>query len=163
MVVSADDVPIGGASKKNVWKNGDFHRIVRIMVEDNQGRVLIQKRLASMILYPNCWDNSAAGHVDVGETYETAAKRELFEEIGLDNVALEEVGYYQTHNVYQNRQLNRFVKAYKVIVKPNSGFIIQENEVASVEWLTVDEIKSFISNHPDEVTDGLVEVIERFY
>jgi len=34
------------------------------------------------------WDSSAAGHLDTGEDYETAARRELEEELGITDTRL---------------------------------------------------------------------------
>ena len=43
----------------------------------------MQKRVLSKDENPGLWDSSAAGHVDSGESYDNAAKRELLEELGL--------------------------------------------------------------------------------
>jgi 16S rRNA (adenine1518-N6/adenine1519-N6)-dimethyltransferase len=38
------------------------------------------------------WDSSAAGHLDAGEEYESAARRELSEELGINDAKLIHVG-----------------------------------------------------------------------
>ena len=162
-IVSDTDEPISVASKETAHTEGLMHRIARIMVEDTEGRVLLQLRTPDRKLFPNCWDDSAAGHVDAGETYEIAAKRELAEEIGLKGVDLTEIGYYQTHGKFEWRQLNRFNKLYRVVVPGDITFSIQAEEVARVKWFTVAEAKALVAEHPGQVADGLVEVLERFY
>jgi isopentenyl-diphosphate delta-isomerase type 1 len=162
-IVDENDQPIGVVSMAEAQKKGLSHRIVRIMVEDNAGNVLLQKRSATMILYPGCWDNSAAGHVDQGETYATAAIRELSEEIGLTGVPLVEIGYYSSNTKYKTRLLNRFNKVYKVVIEPNVQFTLQTDEVAGVKWFSVAETKEMILRYPDKVSDGLIDVFERYY
>lgn len=97
-IVDEHDNPVGQASKAEMWRDGLWHRVVRIMAVRKDGAILLQKRAPTKQPFPNCWDNSAAGHVDAGEDYLAAAKRELMEELGLQNVSLEEVGAYTSTN-----------------------------------------------------------------
>jgi isopentenyl-diphosphate delta-isomerase len=162
-IVDEHDVPIRSGSSSEAQEKGLWHRIVRIMVEDGTGSVLLQKRLPNRKLFPNRWDNSAAGHVDYGESFEIAAARELNEEIGLSGVELYELGYYQTHGTFEGRKLNRFNKAYKVVVPYDTQFTPQPEEVATTRWYSIDEMKQLAHDAPDKVTDGILEVVERFY
>src|SRR6185369_12199563 len=91
VVVDEHDREIGAAMLAEVWEKGLYHRIVHVIAEDEQGRVLLQHRAANARLWPNCWDHSAGGHVDEGYTYKQAAKAEVAEELGLHDVALEEI------------------------------------------------------------------------
>lgn len=162
-VVDDNDVPIGVSSIDDVHQSGQYHRIVRIMVECSDGSVLLQRRVKTKQLFPNCWDNSAAGHVDAGETYEIAALRELSEEIGLRDVELEQVDYYKTIGMFHGRKLNRFNKLYRVILPTRQDFQLQKSEVAEVRWFTVDELIDLCNSHSKDVTDGLLEVKDRMY
>jgi isopentenyldiphosphate isomerase len=47
------------------------------------GAIYMQRRSKWKDRYPLKLDSSAAGHVDSGETYEEAARRELQEELGI--------------------------------------------------------------------------------
>jgi 8-oxo-dGTP pyrophosphatase MutT (NUDIX family) len=44
----------------------------------------MQKRSKTKDMYPGYWVFSVGGHVDSGDTYERAAKRELMEELGIE-------------------------------------------------------------------------------
>lgn len=163
LIVDEHDVPVGAESINDVQIKGLLHRIVRIMVEDEAGNLLLQKRTDDKALYPGRWDNSAAGHVDEGESYETAAKRELYEEIGLQGVDLIEVGYYEHHGKFRDRILNRFTKVYKVKVPKETEFLLEPSEVAAVQWFTVQEVRDLIEHQPDLLSDGIEDVIKRYY
>jgi len=163
VIVDDQDREIGTAPLADVWQKGTYHRISRVMVEDGKGRVLLQKRAMHMHLYPGCWDNSAAGHVDEGDTYLEAAKRELAEELGITGVPLEEMWRYRTNGTYEDRILNRFNAVYRAVVDPGTPIRVQVDEVDSVKWFTVAEIKDMIVNHPEKVTDGLIDVINGHY
>jgi isopentenyldiphosphate isomerase len=160
VITDENDNTLGALPLPEVRSKGLIHRIVRIMIEDESGRILLQKRAAKMT-WPNCWDNSAAGHVDVGEDYLTAAKRELHEEIGVD-AELNEVGKYYSENQSSQGLLKRFNKVFTATINytPDN---LQTEEVSEVKWFSVAEIKDLIKLHPGEVTDGLIDVFAKYY
>lgn len=163
LVVDEHDRPLDVHSSEEVWQKGLWHRIVRIMIEDRQGRLLLQKRSAKMDLYPGAWDHSAAGHVDEGETYEDGAARELAEETGLRDIALKELSYWQSQKTVHGRILNRFNKLYRGILDSNQLPTPQQAEVDELRWFTRDEAKALAAEHPELVTDGLQGVLKNYY
>lgn len=83
-VVDEADVVTGRATRAEVHARGLLHRAVHVLLFNREGGVWLQKRSHLKDREPLKWDSSAAGHVDSGEDYETAARRELAEELGLD-------------------------------------------------------------------------------
>lgn len=59
------------------------HRAVHILVFNGSGELFLQRRSWRKEVAPGLWDSSAAGHLDCGEAYDTAAVRELAEELGV--------------------------------------------------------------------------------
>lgn len=85
VVVDEKDTIIGYRSRRDCHHDKTLiHRSIGVAVFDDRGRVLLQKRSSTKDLQPGTWDISAGGHVAKGESYEKAAKRELFEELGID-------------------------------------------------------------------------------
>ena len=162
-IVDEEDRPVGVASIDEAHKRGLIHRIARVMVEDEDGRVLLQMRSLDSWTHPGRWDNSAAGHVDAGETYEEAAKREAAEEIGLHDADLKEAGNYKQNTTIDWRKINRFNAVYKTVVSRDTKFHTDPEEVVKVKWFSLSDIKKMIADHPERVTDGLVDVIRRYY
>jgi isopentenyl-diphosphate delta-isomerase type 1 len=161
-IVDDQDRPIGQASKQEAWAQGLRHRVVRIMVENDQGEILLQHRSPTKDTFPNCWDNSAAGHVDAGEDYLPAAYRELQEELGISGVQLQEIGRYESDETWQGHRLKRFTRVYRLRYNDTPANL-EEGTIDGVRWMTTDEIKKLVTEHPDEVADGLRQVIERYY
>jgi len=162
-IVDHHDNPIGGASKKEAWEKGLLHRIIRISIFNEDGQLLVQKRSTQKELFPGRLDNSAAGHVDVGETYEQAAYRELREELGLKDVSLTHIGDYYVEVQDDWRTMKRFTRAYTLTLhKPYPIFDLPVDEVASTEWMDVEDVKKIVIDSPDKVTDGLEQIAQRF-
>ncbi len=82
-VVDAQDQVIGQAQRREVHARQLWHRAVHVLVVGSSSRVFLQKRSLAKDMAPGCWDSSCSGHLDAGEDYAPAARRELGEEIGL--------------------------------------------------------------------------------
>lgn len=89
-VVDENDRVLGSAPRGKVHGDNLRHRAVHILLFNDEGEVYLQKRSRWKDRHPLLWDSSAAGHVDAGEDYDTAATRELREELGV-NAALSRV------------------------------------------------------------------------
>jgi 8-oxo-dGTP pyrophosphatase MutT (NUDIX family) len=113
-----------------------------VIVEDKQGRILLQLRHDN-----HCW-GYAGGSVELDEVVEEAAKRELYEETGLIANKLELFGVFSgkdTHYVYPNGdEVSNVDIVY--ICKDFSGTLkCQEDEVDELKFFAVGEIPENIS------------------
>ncbi len=91
-VVDAEDRVVGAERRELVHVNNLLHRAVHVLVRNAAGEFFLQKRSMWKDRNPGRWDSAAAGHVDSGETYEAAARREFREELGTDCPPLECIG-----------------------------------------------------------------------
>lgn len=162
-IVDENDNPIGLSSVPDSRARGLITRISRVMVENSKGdKVLLQQRSHDNKLRPGCWDNSAAGHVDAGEDYLIAAKREMLEEIGINADGLEKIGKFYTSFKTDSFKLNQFntVYKYKYDQTPKK---LQKSEVSEVKWFSINDLKNLVSKTPELCTIGLIEVVRRYY
>lgn len=163
-IVDEEDRPLRGGTMHEVQAKGSWHRIVHIMVEDDAGNVLLQKRAPVMFMNPDRWDDSSSGHADVGETWPQAARRELEEEVGLNGVDLTERRRYKTEeHESDGRIIRRFNVLYRTIVPHTTVFAPQAEEVSGVRWFSRGKLRALVTQHPDEVSDGLIEVYKIMY
>ncbi len=92
---------LGLAPRSECHRNPSLvHRAVHVIVRDRAGRVFLQKRSLSKRIQPGRWDTSVGGHVDPGESYESAAARELEEELGVELAALGDLGHLEHRHDY---------------------------------------------------------------
>jgi len=87
-VVDEQDRVVRQEARAEVHRLRLLHRAVHILVFNARGEVYLQRRSAKKDTYPNRWTTSCVGHVDAGEDYDTAAVRELAEELGLKGAKL---------------------------------------------------------------------------
>jgi isopentenyldiphosphate isomerase len=77
-VFDEDGRLVGQATRKEVHADRALiHRAVHVLLFRSDGRLLMQKRVKTKDVAPGKWDTSVGGHVDAGEDYDTAARREL--------------------------------------------------------------------------------------
>ena len=82
ILVDENDNEIGEATNEEAHEKRLLHRIIHVIVRNSKGEVLLQKRQGGR--GAGLWDVSVGGHVDAGESYEQAAKREMREELGVN-------------------------------------------------------------------------------
>ena len=157
--VNDKDEIIGSGTKEEAWKNGNIHRIVRIFIFNSKGEMLIQKRSENVILFPGRWAEPVGGHVDEGEDYVTAAKREAKEELGLENVELKEVKKYFTDGM---REGGKIVKRFNMLFTANyDGKIsFDKYEVSDVKWISLEELQKWMRERPKDFGDSFIESLE---
>lgn len=162
-VVDESDKPLYSVTKHELWAKGLRHRIVRVMVQDERGSVLLQRRQPYLFPYPDCWDTSAAGHVDADEDYETAAARELAEEVGLKQLELSPVQSYASDTQYQGAHFKRFNTLYSARVSSTTYLQLNEREVQEARWFSQAELHELARNHPEQMSDGLASAYDIMY
>ena len=106
------------------------------------GKVLLQKRRDNL-----CWSMHAGG-VEIGESVEETAKRELFEETGLIANQLELLGVFSGEGMTYTFPGGDQVQIIEInfICRDFSGEIkVQESEVVELKWFETDNLPQNIS------------------
>ena len=149
--VDKDDNEIGVGPQEIAHANGIIHRVIRIYLFNSRGEVLLQKRAAHLRTNPGKWNESVAGHVDVGETYQEAAVREMQEELGLSGIELQEFKKIYLEENEENKR-KRFTALYTGRydgeVHPNA------EEVSIVRWVSPEIIRKEIIENPEHFSEG---------
>jgi 16S rRNA (adenine1518-N6/adenine1519-N6)-dimethyltransferase len=155
--VDAEDNVIGSGTKQQAWASGAWHRLIRVFLFNTAGATLITRRSRSSSS-PLKWNDSCAGHVDAGESYEAAALRELQEEIGVSGVALwplTKLKYSETDEAHRVR--NRFHMIY--CGRYDGPIRANPLEVSEARWILPGELLSWMSKRPHDFTEGFKHAV----
>lgn len=124
----------------NFLKRGEFHLVVHIWIISSDDKILVQRRADNKKLMPGEWAATGGAAIS-GEDSFTAAKRELFEELGIksDENSLKKL--------FRIKRKNSFLDVWCIETDADiSDLTLQESEVAEAKWVTKDELLYMIEN-----------------
>lgn len=135
--------------------DGKFILVVLSFIQNSKGEFLIQKRSVQK----HGKYGSTGGHAKTGETSIQAMMTEINEEIGLN------INEDDLNLVYSGRDdIDKVFFDLYYIKKDFStdSLTLQEEEVESVKWMTVDEIKQLISTNEflDSNVDEFYKILD---
>ncbi len=146
-ILTPEGEPTGKtALKSEAHKNGWFHATVHVWLFTSDKKILLQKRALTKKVFPGLWDISVAGHVAAGEEILTSAKREVFEEIGLqiDDEDLIKIGtrihqISHPNGIQDNEHHHVFITELKI---PIEDLKIQKEEVDAIKLFDLSTLKN---------------------
>lgn len=136
-VVNEANRIIGRAKRSECHKKNLIHKAVLIFIFNNEGKILLQKRSKSKDLYKGYWTSSASGHLDPGESYLKAAKRELKEELGI-RIPIRQSFFVKLRQKIDSENLRLFIG------KSNGPFNFNKKEIKKIDFFSISEIKEMI-------------------
>lgn len=150
-VVTERNEVTGQTPRGEVHAKGLLHRAVHVFVFNKRGEVYLQKRSHLKDVHPLVWDSSAAGHLDVGESYSACALREVKEELGIevpstrkiaDVPATEKTGW-------------EFVELHAA--EHNGPVRYAPDEIEVGEWFSPADVSEWVCARPQDFATGFIE------
>jgi isopentenyldiphosphate isomerase len=139
-LINENDEVIGFTTRSEMRKKNLLHRGVAIFVFNSKGEMLFQKRVQKKDIYPGMTDLSCGGGVNRRENYETAAKRELLEELGIKS----EIFFVAKARI-KDKDNNTITQIFSVC--HNGPVILGKNEVESFFFRDEDAMKEIITRN----------------
>lgn len=162
-VFDENDEHVGEAMLEEILDKKLIHRVIHVVVEDENGNVLLQLRGPNVKTDKNTWDFAVGGYVDAGENYKQAALRELKEELGIDGFDVEDLGVKRESILIDEYDINRFVGEFKLVIPRDYQLVVEEKEVAEIKWFTKDELKELIRSGSPKITQYFMNWTENHY
>jgi 16S rRNA (adenine1518-N6/adenine1519-N6)-dimethyltransferase len=150
-VVDENDSVIRQEMRGIVHAEKLWHRAVHVVLLNKRGEIFLQKRSRLKDAHPGTWDTSASGHLDAGEDYQTAASRELEEELGQQGAELKRVATIGACAATGWE----FVEFFESRQTGTVRFPCSEIEYGL--WIAPGEVDAWVARRPEDFATGFLE------
>ena len=161
ILVNKNDEPIGLMNKMEAHEKAVLHRAFSVFVLNDKNEVMLQQRAHHKYHSPLLWTNTCCSHQRAGETNIQAGKRRLFEEMGFE-VELKELFHFIYKAPFDNG-LTEHELDHVMIGYYNGEPIINDDEVESWKWMTIEAIKEDMIENPEAYTVWFKIIFDEFY
>ncbi|WP_370980126.1 isopentenyl-diphosphate Delta-isomerase [Agaribacterium sp. ZY112] len=152
ILVNEHDEELGLADKLSCHDGqGILHRAFSVLLFNERGEMLIQKRAEVKRLWGGFWSNSCCSHPREGESMTYAAQRRMSEELGLEAKHLTYLYKFQYHAQFgdigaEHELCSVFIGRCDEQAKPNP------HEISEVRWLSPEALEHELETNPDAFT-----------
>ncbi len=147
-LVDEDDTILDTLSRDEIYaKNLKYVRVVEGFIKNSKGQLWIPVRGSHKRIAPGGFDVGVGGHVEHGESYIEAFRKETIEELGwnIDEISYREIGKFGPRD-----GLLTVSMIYEITseVAPH----LNPEDFVSADWLTPQEVVDRIkSGHPSKL------------
>lgn len=140
-IINEEGNIIGLAPRSEVHGNPLLmHRVVHVLVFNEKGEILLQKRSKNKDVALGKWDTSVGGHVNPGEDLISSAIREMNEELGILKDDLKYLYSYVHTNSYETEHVTTFGVVH------DGGVTFNREEIEEVRFWSIEEIKKSLGS-----------------
>jgi isopentenyl-diphosphate delta-isomerase len=161
ILVDSNDNKIGLMPKLEAHEKGVLHRAFSVFIFNNHGELMLQRRALTKYHSPGLWTNTCCSHQRDGESNISSGKRRLNEEMGFDTELFEKTSF-----IYKAKFDNGLIEHefdHVLVGSYNHSPIINSIEVDSWKWMSLENIKKDINDHPDNYTAWFKIIFEKYY
>lgn len=159
-VVDEEDNIVGRAERSKVHSRGLIHRSVFFFVFNENKEILVNKRSKTKEFYPGYYSIALGGHLNSGESYESAVIREAEEELGIRKAKPVFIKFFRRRKEEKDREN---VKLYAFFINSNKKLKIDKSEISKAFFASLEEVEKLMKKEefiPD--TAFLYEIAEEF-
>ena len=161
ILVDSNDNQIGLMPKLEAHKKGVLHRAFSVFIFNNDGELMLQRRALTKYHSPGLWTNTCCSHQRDGETNIISGKRRLNEEMGFDTELFEKTSFI--YKAKFDNGLTEHEFDHVLVGSYNHSPIINSIEVDSWKWMSMENVKKDIKDHPENYTAWFKIIFEKYY
>lgn len=160
-LVTLEGAVVGSLAKLVAHQDpGHLHRAFSVVLLDDRGRVLLQRRAHEKYHFSGRWSNSCCGHPAPASDLLVAARDRTYAELGLD-VPLEVVGSFVYRAADQVTGLVEHEHDTVLVGRVPVGAVlaVDPHEVSGTRLVTRDVLAVELAATPDRFTPWLAQVL----
>jgi len=161
ILVNERDEKIGLMPKLEAHQKGILHRAFSIFVFNDKKELMLQQRALNKYHSPGLWTNTCCSHQRDGETSLEAGKRRLEEEMGF-TTPLKETNSF-IYKAPFDKGLTEPELDHILVGNYNGIPEINQTEVASWKWMTLEQIQKDIQINPDDYTAWFKIIFDKYH
>lgn len=138
-IVNTKGEIIGKATRKECHSGAMLlHPVVHLHIFRSGKYVYLQRRSLNKDIQPGKWDTAVGGHVDYGESIESALFREAHEELGLSGFNPQKLISY----IFRSEIEQELVNVFYITVDDDFAAVYDPIEIDDARFWHFDEIES---------------------
>jgi len=150
ILVDESDNQIGTGEKMEVHRQGLLHRAFSILIYNQKGETLLQRRAASKYHCPGLWTNTCCSHPRPGEGLIAAAERRLEEEMGF-TVTIKETGLEFIYKIKVG-ELTEHEYDHVLEGRFDGEPTLNPEEADAWKWTSLENLREDVKNNPQNYT-----------
>jgi isopentenyl-diphosphate delta-isomerase len=148
VLVDEQNEVIGYMGKLEAHKKGLLHRAISVIIFNDKGEMLVQQRALSKYHWAGIWSNTCCSHPRKNESFQAAAERRLYEELGFKTPLKE--AFHFIYKAYDEKSgLTEWEYDTVFIGVYNGSFQFNKEEVNAIKWMGKKELLEDIKEHPE--------------
>ena len=153
-VVDQLDQPVGTMRRGAALGSGRGFRTAHVFLRDQAGRLLLQQIAPASARHAGRWGSSIAAYVRSGESYLSAARRRLADELGVRDVELRELVKLAIPEEGAHKFTTLFVATDAGTVTSNAA------DIAALRWVESATIERELAEQPAQFTPTFARLFE---
>ncbi len=150
---------IGYEEKLKVHQKGLLHRAFSILVFNDDGEILLQKRASTKYHSPGLWTNTCCSHLIKSLDFDEYIHSRLLDEMGFDCELKYKCKFHYLAEFENGLTENEIDHVY--IGHWNGTPSLNSEEADDYQWESIENIKKGIKENPDEYTYWFKEIMKR--
>ena len=149
VLVNKEGDELGLMGKQEAHEKGALHKAISILIFNSAGEMLVQQRAFSKYHWAGIWSNTCCSHPRAHESFEDAAVRRLYEELGFRTTLKKEFHFtYRAFDAPSGLTEHEFDWVFTGLY--DEVFEFNPKEIHDVRWLKKDALQNELEHNPDQ-------------
>lgn len=160
VLVDEQDNVLGDMEKMEAHREGLLHRAISVLVFNSRGEWLLQRRNPQKYHSKGLWSNTCCTHPFPGETYDLAASRRLYEEMGMNTRLKDEFTFI--YKAQLDSGLTEHELDHVFVGTDDSQPILNLEEVVDFKWISTQQLEKELNDFPAKYSAWFRIIFEKY-